>query len=34
VKAAKAGELGRSLKASYLEDHLTDWGIWPLDQLK
>jgi hypothetical protein len=29
-KAVKAGHLDRALKASYLENVLTPWGIWPL----
>jgi hypothetical protein len=29
-KAVKAGELGHTLKASYLENQLVAWGIWPL----
>ena len=29
-KAVKAGQLGRALKASYLENQLTPWDIWPL----
>jgi hypothetical protein len=32
--AAKAGRLSRALKASYLEDRLVDWGIWPLSSRK
>src|SRR5215471_15426227 len=28
--AVKAGQLSRALKASYLEDQLKNWGIWPL----
>jgi hypothetical protein len=30
-KAVKAGQIRRALKASYLEDQLKLWGIWPLD---
>jgi hypothetical protein len=29
-KAVKANQLSRALKASYLEDQLAAWGIWPL----
>ena len=29
-KAVKAGEFGHTLKASYLENQLAPWGIWPL----
>ena len=29
-KAAKAGQLSRTLKASYIENQLIPWGIWPL----
>jgi len=29
-KAAKAGQLSHALKASYLENQLVPWGIWPL----
>lgn len=29
-KAVKAGRIGRALKASYLENQLVAWGIWPL----
>jgi hypothetical protein len=29
-KAGKDGGLGRPLKASYLEDWLAPWGIWPI----
>jgi hypothetical protein len=32
--AVKAGQLGRSLKASYLENQLSAWGIWPLKSFK
>jgi hypothetical protein len=28
--AVKAGQLRHALKASYLENQLTNWGIWPL----
>jgi hypothetical protein len=30
-KAVRAGKLRRALKATYLEDQLVHWGIWPLD---
>jgi hypothetical protein len=33
-KAAKAGQIRRALKASYLEDQLAPWGIWPLNSLE
>ena len=33
-KPATAGGLGRALKASYLENQLKPWGIWPLGSLK
>jgi hypothetical protein len=33
-KAARAGQIRRALKASYLEDQLVPWGIWPLSSLK
>jgi hypothetical protein len=29
-KAVRAGQLNRALKASYLENQLIPWGIWPL----
>jgi hypothetical protein len=29
-KAVKTGQLTRALKASYLENQLIPWGIWPL----
>jgi hypothetical protein len=29
-KAVKAGQISRALKASYLENQLGPWGIWPL----
>jgi hypothetical protein len=32
--AVKAGQLSRALKASYLENQLVPWGIWPLNSLK
>jgi hypothetical protein len=32
--AATAGELRHSLEASYLENVLSAWGIWPLSSLK
>jgi hypothetical protein len=28
--AVRAGQIKRTLKASYLEDQLVPWGIWPL----
>ena len=34
AKDAKAGRLRRALKASYLEDQLDPWGIWPLSSFK
>jgi hypothetical protein len=33
-KAVKTGRLKRALKASYLEDQLVAWGIWPLNSLE
>jgi hypothetical protein len=33
-KAVKAGQLSRALKASYLENQLVPWGIWPLSSSK
>jgi hypothetical protein len=33
-KAVKAGQIKRALKASYLEDQLASWGIWPLNSFK
>jgi hypothetical protein len=33
-KAVKVGQLNRALKASYLENQLKDWGIWPLSSFK
>jgi hypothetical protein len=33
-KAVKAGQISRALKASYLEDQLVPWGIWPLSSLE
>jgi hypothetical protein len=32
--AAKVGQLSHALKASYLENQLVPWGIWPLNPLK
>jgi hypothetical protein len=32
-KAVKAGKLRRTLKASYIENQLAPWGIWPLSSL-
>jgi hypothetical protein len=29
-KAVRAGQLRRALKATYLENELADWGIWPV----
>jgi hypothetical protein len=34
AKAVKTGQLGRALKASYLENQLAAWGIWPLNSLE
>jgi hypothetical protein len=33
-RAMRAGQLSRAHKASYLEDQLKLWGIWPLSSLK
>jgi hypothetical protein len=33
-KAVRAGRLGRMLKASYIENQLIPWGIWPLNSFK
>jgi hypothetical protein len=33
-KAVKAGQIRRALKASYLEDQLVPWGIWPLSSFE
>jgi hypothetical protein len=33
-KAVRAGQLNHELKASYLENQLKDWGIWPLGSFK
>jgi hypothetical protein len=33
-RAVKDGKLGRALKASYLENQLISWGIWPLSSFK
>jgi hypothetical protein len=33
-KAAKSGQIRRALKASYLENVLTPWGIWPLNSFE
>jgi hypothetical protein len=33
-KAVESGEVRRSLRASYSEDHLVEWGIWPLNSFK
>ena len=33
-RAVKAGQLTRTLKASYLENQLEAWGIWPLDRFE
>jgi hypothetical protein len=30
-KAVKAGQISRALKASYIENQLVSWGIWPLN---
>jgi hypothetical protein len=32
--AVKAGQLSRALKASYIENQLVPWGIWPLSSFK
>ena len=32
--AVKAGQLNHALKASYLENQLIPWGIWPLKSFK
>jgi hypothetical protein len=33
-KAVKTGQIRRTLKASYMEDQLAAWGIWPLSSFK
>jgi hypothetical protein len=33
-KAVKAGQIRRALRASYLEDQLAHWGIWPLSSFE
>jgi hypothetical protein len=33
-KAVRAGQLSRALKASYLENQLSIWGIWPLSSFE
>jgi hypothetical protein len=33
-KAVRAGQLNRALKATYLENQLIPWGIWPLSSFK
>jgi hypothetical protein len=33
-KAVKAGQISHALRASYLEDQLAPWGIWPLSSFK
>jgi hypothetical protein len=33
-KAVRAGQLRRKLMASYLENQLAPWGIWPLSSFK
>jgi hypothetical protein len=33
-KAVRGGKLQRALMASYLENQLENWGIWPLDDFK
>jgi hypothetical protein len=33
-KAVRGGKLGRALKASYLENQLVPWGIWPLSSFE
>ena len=32
--AVKTGQIRRALRASYLENQLVAWGIWPLDFLR
>jgi hypothetical protein len=34
LKAVKAGQLRHAIQASYIEDQLANWGIWPLDDFK
>jgi hypothetical protein len=33
-KAVKTGQLSHALKASYMENELARWGIWPLDRFE
>ena len=33
-EAVRAGEIRRALKATYLEDQLRPWGIWPLSSFE
>jgi hypothetical protein len=33
-KAVKTGQLSRALKATYLENQLKPWGIWPLNSFE
>jgi len=33
-KAAKAGQVRKALKASYLENQLEAWGLWPISSIK
>jgi hypothetical protein len=33
-KAVKAGQISRALKASYIENQLAPWGIWPLNSFE
>jgi hypothetical protein len=33
-KAVRAGQIRRALKASYLENQLVPWGIWPLSSFE
>ena len=33
-KAVTDGQIGRALKATYIENQLGPWGIWPLSSLK
>jgi hypothetical protein len=32
--AVKAGQLGHTLEAAYIENQLAVWGIWPLSSLE
>jgi hypothetical protein len=33
-KAAKAGQVRKALKATYLENQLKPWGLWPIRSIK